>query len=304
MRSAASSRPIERRTRSGETPSSYWRRHSARDSTPPSEVASLKRRSRCGSARAMRSVRSSTARTQPTPRGIWRASHESRILVAVSARWTATTEAPPFSRSHAASASAEADCRATRSSSVLSDRNRSHVSSEPGTPPSAARRRRNNAVSSASLEAATTTPASASECPASALVAECTTSRAPEASGNCSGGGASVASTTTSHSLFEGTPRASAAYAATSASSAVGFLGVSSQQMSPGASGSPSTRWPSASSVGSGATESGAPVSISARATSCVPWYPPEMRSRRPVVGGVCARSAPIAPCTAARPDP
>ena len=50
-RSSGSSRPIDRRTRSGLTVSHHLRRHSASDSTPPSDVALRKSANSSGSAR-------------------------------------------------------------------------------------------------------------------------------------------------------------------------------------------------------------------------------------------------------------
>ena len=65
IRSSGSSKPIDRRTRSGLTASSYFRRHSASDSTPPSDVALRKSASAIGQRPCRVSDRHSTARMDP-----------------------------------------------------------------------------------------------------------------------------------------------------------------------------------------------------------------------------------------------
>mmetsp|Transcript_112724 Transcript_112724/g.313361 ORF Transcript_112724/g.313361 Transcript_112724/m.313361 type:complete len:205 (-) Transcript_112724:382-996(-) len=192
------------RSSSGDTASSYFRRHSMRLSTPPRDVASLKSRSCPGKALAASSVPSSTARQPPKPPGIWRLATSWQGLDGNDAWCTACTRpargcaAPPAPVppcSHAARRAAVSDWRCARRWSVLMDRMRSHTSMEPGVEPNAMRSLRKAAAASGA--AVHTTPPRASECPAKYFVVACTTKSAPSASGRCSGGGAKVPSTTT-----------------------------------------------------------------------------------------------------------
>ena len=92
----------------------------------------------------------------------------------------------------AASALAPAHCARTRSASVASPRVRSHAAVGSRIAPVRLRKPRTRAMSSAPPS---NTPATRSECPPSALVAECMTTSAPSAKGRWTMGVANVEST-------------------------------------------------------------------------------------------------------------
>ena len=133
------------------------------------------------------------------------------------------------SASRPASTAALAQQRSSRTASVRTPRNARKDSRAPGTAP--VRLRRLTSVSYSASSVTVSTPISASECPAIHLVAECSATSAPCASGRMPSGVASVASTTLSR------PWSRAAAVSTGRSGTVsrGLVGNSSQSRPAGA---------------------------------------------------------------------